>query len=149
MILLVVLACGTKGDALTDDDLWTRIEGYSSWDQAEPWAGIQPSSDGTHGAYVQIWLNEAAMASVGLDEAAEDSILVKEGYDDAEGASPRGNLTVMWKTLDVELPETGWYWANFTLEGEVNTSGEPGACTGCHSSGSDWRRMETDTPGGG
>jgi len=164
MILMTLFACtkGDAGDSGTDSGavggdeaaaaLWAEIDGYDSWGQDDVWAGIQPSSDGTHGDFVQIWGNDAAIGSTGDATAAEGSILVKQGYNDDAGADPKSNLTVIWKSADYG-GDDGWFWGNYGADGSVNVAGASGddavgGCTGCHSSGSDARRYVTDTPGG-
>lgn len=153
---LGLLACGEKegddsspdvgGDALAAE-LWDAIQGYESWSQVEPWTGVQASSDGTHGPYVEIWVNGEHEGSYGDASAAEGSIAVKKGHDAEDGSAPRGNITVMWKNADAGTAD-GWYWARYADDGTVEMSGSPDGCTGCHSSGDDMRRMVTDTPGG-
>ena len=158
-MITLLIACGAGepgGDSAGSagaDALWAAIDGYESWDQDTTWAGIQPSSDGTHGEYVEIWGNAEALGSTGDDTAAAGSILVKQGYEDADGDDPRSNLTVMWKS-DEYGGDDGWFWGNYGADGSVNAAGGSGAdaisgCTGCHASGSDARRYVTDTPGGG
>lgn len=159
-VLFFLLACGTPTTGDTADlqaerdalaaDLWTELDGYESWGQAEPWTGLQLSSDGTHGEYVQIWLDELALASITADTATVGSIIAKRGYADEAGADPYGNLTVMWKLDDPAVAETGWLWVSFNATtGEVSKAEDNAGCAGCHASGSDWRRMVTDVPGGG
>lgn len=158
MIIALLAACATEDktdelqagrDALAAE-LWGEIEGYESWDQVDPWTGYQPSADGTHGEYVQIWLNDEAVASYEDDSAATGSVLVKKGYADPEGADPYGNLTVMLKPEDTtSVPATGWLWVSFASDGTFSKAEDDAGCAGCHASGSDYRRMVVDVPGGG
>ena len=155
-MFFLLLACAANtgdADALQADRdalaeaLWPQVEGYETWDQAEPWVGIQPSADGTHGEFVQIWLDSVALASYEADAADAGAIVAKKGYSDAEGLDPYGNLTVMWKPEDATaVPETGWLWVSFGSDGSFTEAEDGGGCAGCHASGSDYRRMVTDTP---
>ncbi len=151
-MLFFFLACADSDGKLSSDqlaaDLWAEMDNFESWEQAEPWVGIQPSADGTHGPFVEIWLNPEAMASIADAEAAEGSILVKRAYDDADGGGARASVTTMWKVGEADAPETGWYWAAFDAAGVASNTGEPAGCTGCHAAGSDSRRIVTDIPGG-
>ncbi|MCB9745581.1 MAG: hypothetical protein H6740_23595, partial [Alphaproteobacteria bacterium] len=68
-------------------------------------------------------------------------------HDAEDGSAPRGFVTVMWKNADAGT-EDGWTWARYQDDGTYTLEGGSGPCTGCHSIGSDMRRMVTDTPGG-
>lgn len=163
MTFLLLLACAAEtGDDTAGvdplqaerealaEDVWADMADYTSWGQADPWTGIQPTSDGTHGEYVQIWLDTAALGSLGEASAAVGATVVKRGYADAAGADPYGNLTVMRKLDEEAVAETGWLWISFNAEsGEISKAEDSGGCASCHASGSDYRRMLTDTPGGG
>ncbi|MCB9746094.1 MAG: cytochrome P460 family protein [Alphaproteobacteria bacterium] len=152
---LGLFACGDKGSvdsagALDDAlaaELWEEIQGYESWSQVDPWTGVQTSSDGTHGPYVEIWVNAAHEGSYGDASAAEGSIAVKKGHDAEDGSAPRGFITVMWKNAEAGTDD-GWFWARYDDDGTLDVAGALDMCTGCHSAGSDMRRMVTDTPGG-
>ncbi len=153
MTVTLLLACATPDEDLQGardalaTDLWAQIDGYESWTQQDPWTGVQPSSDNTHGEYVQIWLNDAAVGSYAEDAAADDSIVVKRGYRDEAAADAYGNITVMWKTDDPSVAETGWLWVSYGAADGAATKAEDNAgCAGCHASGSDYRRMVTDVP---
>jgi hypothetical protein len=129
--------------------VWTESTAFEDWEQAAPWTGVQPSSDGTHGAYVQIWVNDAARGSLDAAEAALGSTVVKRAYADAEGADPVAQLTVMHRSDDPSVAVTGWLWMSVdAATGVVTTAEDDGGCAGCHASGSDYRRMVTDRPGG-
>jgi hypothetical protein len=140
------LGCGGKegaGDSGADnaaaDALMAEIDGYTSWQQRDPWVGEQPSLDGTHGATVQIWANDLAIAT--LDAAAggdmpDGALIVKEGYTDS--GDTRG-IAVMKK-------EGGaWVYAAFSADGNVQAYGDAteSGCGGCHASGQDSVRAWT------
>lgn len=151
----LALACGDKedGDSGGDsgasgglsaadqaaaEDLWSEISGYETWNQHADWTGIQASEDGTHGSHVQIWFNGTAAGSFegGGDEMAEGSILVKEGYSSADGATVNA-VTVMKKDGG------DWFWARYSASGDVTTAGADaaGSCGGCHAAGKDGIRF--------
>jgi hypothetical protein len=154
-LLLPLTACSDKGGdsaASGDDDeqiaadLWAAMDGYEGWNQTADWTGIQPSEDGTHGAFVQIWFNDPAsdtlMAAAG-GEMQDGAILVKEGYADETGSEVSG-LTAMQKLDGYDEAGGDWFWAKFTPgTGAVETAGVVSGCAGCHSSGQDSVRFET------
>ena len=74
--LLFLFACAAKnsdsaGTAISDEDaqiaseIWNDIQGFEdNWTEPDLWQGILPSLDGTHGAYVQIWADDAALEAI-------------------------------------------------------------------------------------
>ncbi len=148
--LLLTLACAEKGADSADGAalaLWDEIQGYSAYEQHPDFAGIQVSEDGTHGPFVQVWLNPTAAGAAaggGSETMPDGAIVVKEGYDDGAGTSLR-SITVM-KKVDGSDPDHGdWLYAAFTENGSVQTSGADAAdyCSGCHSVGQDYIRAFT------
>lgn len=157
---LLLVACATGGSDGTETDtglssedtelaeaLWTAIDGYQDWSQTVDWEGVQPSEDGTHGAYVQIWLDDLANGTV---EAAAGSdmpggaILVKEGYDDAEGATLKA-ITVMQKIDGYDADNGDWFYGRYDADGGILIAGQDAidSCAGCHASGQDSVRYTT------
>ena len=154
-VCLLIPLLGCSGGKTTDDtstdsggmsaedqratDLWSELSGYESWDQLEEWTGIVASDDGTHGAFVSIWMNNLAaetIAAGGGTDMPAGAILVKEGYSDAEGAESKG-ITVMVK--ESGWGDDGWFWAKYPADdsGVAVLAGSVNGCTGCHSSGQD------------
>lgn len=152
LFLFALTACG---GAKNDDSggpsdealaagLWAAMDGYTSWNQISTWEGIQPSHDGTHGAYVQIWADDDALAALEAGEPVPDgAILVKEGYSDVDG-TPTGTLTAPRVTamqkIEGYAPDDGdWFWARYFGDtGEIDSiAGQSSACTGCHSADPD------------
>ena len=88
---------GKSEDEKTAEDIWQEIQGYSDWGQAVDWTGVKASLDGTHGNFVQIWLNQQALPSF-EDSTSTDlpygSISVKEGYSSSDGSSIN-TITIM------------------------------------------------------
>lgn len=141
-------------DAERAADLWTAISGYESWAQVGPWTGIQESSDGTHGAYVQIWANTTAAGdydavAAGTQASFSDgAIFVKRAYtaDDVATLQPQ---TIVMQKIDGYASATGdWFWAIYDADGMASPAGDVDMCTGCHAAGDDYSRVATDVPGG-
>jgi hypothetical protein len=129
-----VNAAGVRADAL-----WQSLEGYADWAQHSDWTGIQASDDGTHGAFVSIWMNDLAAGALAAADGAdmpEGAIFVKEGYQDADGAEIKG-LTVMLK--EAGWGDDGWFWAKYPTDGSgvATVAGDASSCSSCHSSGQD------------
>jgi hypothetical protein len=142
MLLLAVLACATETAAPYDADaLAAELEGYEAWSQASDWAGVRPSCDGAHGAYVQIWLNDVALRDVeeGHDTFSDGAVLVKEGYQDA-GVTPKG-LDAMRKAEGFAPDGGDWFWGHYGEEGDPVATGYVTGCLGCHESGRDFVRF--------
>lgn len=125
-------AAGSAPDDAAASALWDTIQAASDWQQVDDWSGVQPS-DTAHDAFTQVWWNDTAFDHVtggGMGDMPVGSVIFKESYSDAGGASLTGT-TAMSKEAD------GWFWASWTDVGELRTSGEPGLCTGCHDAGQD------------
>ena len=143
-VLCGLIGCNDKGGGDSGDldpdlalaaELWEAISGYSLWTQHPDFMGIQESADGTHGDYVQVWYDTSAEAAfLAGTEIPDGSILVKQGYSDAEG-SELLNLTVMWKIDGYDPDNADWFWARYVPDtGEVTLAGAETACSGCHKS---------------
>lgn len=131
--------------AMSDEELaaelWTAVQGWEDWDSAEGWPELSISEDGTHGDFVTIKVNSVEAAGGG-----DGSIIVKKGFDDAEGASARDGVTVMWQT-DLYDSESGWFWAKFDADGNASPVGNPDGCTGCHSQSESYQTYKVTSPG--
>jgi len=151
----LVISCGDKDDdtgaTAVDADLeraeqlWEDVQGYSAWGQEDEWHGVTFSEDGTHGEYVQIWLNDDAFATVEAGaggDMPDGAIIFKEAYD-SEDESSLNSYTVMQK--DSTYGTSGWFWAKYDTDGTVSgsTYGDVSGCSGCHSSGQDYVRVIT------
>ena len=153
VLALAAVGCGASfNDEELADELWTAVDGYESWSQVSPWDGIQPSADGTHGDFVQIWFDATAAADWG-GTIGDGGISVKKGYDDAAGTMPKGPITVMYKVADYDADNGDWFFANYNDDGTVNRAGSDaaGSCGGCHSAAGaadDYLRTVSDVPGG-
>lgn len=149
---LLLAACTSKSDgdsgesgedAVLADELWSAMSGYEDWGQLEDWTGVVASSDGTHGDHVQIWANEVAVAALSAGSPVPDGgIIVKAGYDDADGSSLRG-LTAMQKIEGYSADSDDWFWAQFdAASGAASMAGAPSGCTGCHSAYDDYTAFD-------
>ena len=136
---------GKSEDEKTAEDIWQEIQGYSNWGQAVDWTGIKASLDGTHGDFVQIWLNQEALPSFEDSTSADlpyGSISVKEGYSSNDGTSIN-TITVMKKIEGFDPDHVDWFWASFDPNGDVNKAGSISSCYNCHASGTDYIRFKS------
>jgi hypothetical protein len=141
--LSLLIGCGEKAeeeaseDQRLAEDLWADIGDYSSWDQPASWEGLQPS-ESTHGLSVSIWLNEVASQALTNEEAIPTGgIIVKEGFNDAEGTNLK-SITVMKKVDGYNSNAGDWFWAAYGGDGTVNVSGADDFCISCHAGGDDY-----------
>src|SRR4051812_41142579 len=127
--------CGDNQDPTGAAELWTRIHdaGYQSWTHAPGYATRQPAHS-PHGDEVIIYLDPTIAAALAqsspLEAWPEGSLIVKDGYSGAD-------VSVV---AAMEKRKSGWYWAEWSSEGNARYSGEPETCTSCHQSGSDFVR---------
>ena len=136
---------GKSEDEKTAEDIWQEIQGYSNWGQAVDWTGVKASLDGTHGDFVQIWLNQEALPSFEDSTSANlpyGSISVKEGYSSSDGTSIN-TITVMKKIEGFDPDHGDWFWASFDPNGDVNKAGSISSCYNCHASGTDYIRFKS------
>ena len=136
---------GKSEDEKTAEDIWQEIQGYSNWGQAVDWTGVKASLDGTHGDFVQIWLNQEALPSFEDSTSADlpyGSISVKEGYSSSDG-STINTITVMKKIEGFDPDNGDWFWVSFDPNGDVNKAGSISSCYNCHASGTDYIRFKS------
>jgi len=131
LLLVLVPACsdGGGGDE-TEADLLAEVENdldeYTTWDQAAGLEGVMDDETGFHGPFIQIWYNDAAIAS--LDTPADGHAAVKESYDDDAGATI--NAIAAMRYAD----GYGWFYAEVEPDGEIEESGRDDDCIVCHES---------------
>ena len=149
LILSIFTSCENEAEKSEDEKtaevIWQDIDGYSNWDQLSDWTGIKASLDGTHGNFVQIWINGEGYPSF-EDSTTNDmpygSVLVKEGYSDNNGTDVN-NVTVMKKIEGFDPNHGDWFWASYDVNGSVNNAGSISSCYNCHASGTDYIRFST------
>ena len=148
LIISLFIGCesdeGKSEDEKTAENIWQEIQGYSDWGQAVDWKGVKASLDGTHGNFVQIWLNAQALPS--FEDSASSalpygSICVKEGYSSSDGSSIN-TVTVMKKIEGFDPDHGDWFWASYDTNGDVNKAGSVSSCYTCHASGEDYIRFK-------
>ena len=156
LFVLALTACGAPSDEELAASLWETIEGFESWNEPAGWEGIVPSFDGTHGDFVQIWIDDATLNALENDEEIPDgATLVKCGYADADGtpvsSSSGHRLTAMQKIDGYDGEHGDWFWARYDgSTGEVDGfAGQESACYGCHSADpdGDWVWFDDVEPG--
>lgn len=146
--LLLLTACGSPSDEELAADLWTAIDGYDSWAQADAWTGVQPHA-GSHGgaSHVQMWFNDVADGAYG-DTIPDGGISVKETYDSADGAALK--IFVMEKIDGYDDANGDWFYARYSPDGTVDTAGaDASSCAACHNGASEGDRLlsvTTDPP---
>jgi hypothetical protein len=143
LLALAVLplgACtdGSGGSATAGGaTLLDEVAGYRDWARAPgDFAMPLAPSSGPHGSFVDIYINDvveqALLAEPGTLEAwPVGSIIVKDGWEDAEG-------TLRFVAL-MEKTDDGWYWEEYAddnLESPLY-AGSPGVCVNCHGAGND------------
>ena len=150
MLPVLFLACAAKvsdsaNATMSDEDaqiaaeIWNDIQGFEdNWTEPDLWQGIQPSIDGTHGAYVQIWADAAALEAINNGtEVPDGGTIVKCGFENESG-SPVGEsghaLTAMRKIDGYDPDNQNWFWVRFDGQtGEVDRfAGAVPMCSGCH-----------------
>ena len=132
MVCVSIAACGDNQDDAGARELLTRVrnEHYRDWDRAPGYATRRPST-GPHSNEVDIFVNaEVAQALAVGDHLAAwpvGSTIVKDGWD----GSDLQIIAILDKRSD------GWYWAEFSGDGDPSYSGHPDTCISCHARGSD------------
>ena len=147
IVFSLFIGCGDEEeksqDEKTAENIWQEIQGYSEWGQSIDWTGIKASLDGTHGNFVQIWLNGKALPSFEDSSSSElpyGSICVKEGYSSSDG-STINSITVMKKIEGFDSDHGDWFWASYDSNGDINKAGSVSSCYNCHTSGTDYIRF--------
>ncbi len=112
--------------------LVTETDPYQDWAQF-PGAQGTVVSAAPHGPMARIFIN--AQVEEALDSFAgqlpNEAIIVKENL--GESTSEKADaLTIMWKVSGFDPENNDWFWANTTLDGEVNAEGKVEGCINCH-----------------
>jgi len=135
---VLIAACGQDDDPNYAKVVYAKINegaGFRTWRRAPAYPGRTPSFT-AHSSEVEIFVNPTVATALnrgaaGIREWPVGSMLVKEGFSD----DTRTLVAVMEKRAD------GWFWAEYTGDGETIYSGKPSICVECHNnreSYSDW-----------
>ncbi|MBW1859823.1 MAG: cytochrome P460 family protein [Deltaproteobacteria bacterium] len=110
--------------------LWhymTEDSPYKEWGFWPDHQGMQPGR-APHGPLHKVYVNEKALNSR-EPPVQYGAIQVKESYNKAKELKA---ITVMYK-VNGYSPENGdWFWAEYSPDGKVKSSGKPRGCIGCH-----------------
>lgn len=111
---------------------------YRSFERAPGWESPRLPSQGHHGNFVDIYINDAMAEALreGWPEgpAPEGAVIVKDGWSDAEGE-------ILHQIAVMRKGEGGaeWFYAEYTGKGAVLEAGEDfPECLGCHAAGHDY-----------
>jgi hypothetical protein len=107
----------------------TKSNPYTKW-QLWPGKGKFYKGAAPHGALLTTYINDTAFDSVKKKTPMTDTaIIVMENYT-ANAKST--NLTVMYKIKGYNASKGDWFWAQYTTEGRVESSGKVETCIVCH-----------------
>lgn len=136
-LLAPLFACGANSEA---NDLLDQIQAddyRSTYARAPGWENPrQPADGGPHGSFIDIYVNDVVVdaleAGGPLEAWPEGSLIVKDGFSDAEGQNLR------FVTLMEKRSGGDWFWAEFNSDLEIDFAGlNEGVCVSCHDAGAD------------
>lgn len=140
---LFVIAVGTNaqnnlpepsGKALWD---YLRKTDYTNW---QIWPGKTPFYRGTepHGALLTTYVNQPAFRAItgNVQNLPHGSLIVKENYTPERKMAA---ITVMDKVKGFNPEGNDWFWAKYSPDGQVQSSGKVDSCIKCHG-----RKKEND-----
>ncbi|MDP2311239.1 MAG: hypothetical protein Q8P18_34785 [Pseudomonadota bacterium] len=135
MLLVLLVACGgpLEPAAFTEADLAAEMIGYADWSHPDDWPGVQPSCEGSHGSYVQIWQNDVVDADRAAGGALSNGALfVAASYQDTAG-TPKMFVSMR----KVEGAPNTWFWGHYDEDAAPIDAGDLPACSACHVQGVD------------
>lgn len=143
----------TSGGELTDAQVSMLSRAPSGWTyyRNRPDTLSRSSGSGHSESHLRTRYNEVAAAQLGADGKvhgnavfADSSLIVKELI--AEGTLNR--YAVMMKMRASDNAGDGWLWAYYRPDGStlISITSRGAACTGCHSTGIDYTRMNDSYP---
>ena len=135
-LLLTTAGCAENQQAkdlleqLQDDDYRATYARAPGWPDA-----LMPSAGGPHGSHVDIYVNdilaEAIESGDQLTAWPDGSLIVKDGWNNAEGTDLK-YVAAMEKRGD------DWFWAEYDDADKVEFAGyNLKTCTNCHDAGDD------------
>jgi hypothetical protein len=110
--------------------LWhymTEASPYTEWGFWPDHQGMQPGR-APHGALHKVYVNKKALNSP-KPPVQYGAIQVKESYSKAKKLKA---ITVMYKVNGYNPKNGDWFWAEYTPDGKVKSSGKPRGCISCH-----------------
>lgn len=135
--LLALSACADRDEAAELRDEIQADDYRQTYARAPGWeTPRQPSQGGPHGPFVDIYINdtleEALAAEESIERWPEGSIIVKDGWDAAEGGDQE-YFAFMERRSD------GWFWGEYRgAGGRLVAAGlNDGRCADCHAAGED------------
>jgi len=124
-------------EIMSSSDLWSQVEGYSTWEAVPGRAGVFPSESGS-APYVAEWMSPEALQWMAARESDDrrlpaGAFLVRACYDDVEG-SALTSVTVMGRQPGADPAHDDWVWAKFDPAGASVVGPAEGAatCSSCH-----------------
>lgn len=152
-------ACSSgPADGLNDlqraESVKKLIVGHEKWKQHPKFAGLQKSTDNTHGTFVKVWFNDKAASVFGnlKGEFPDGSLIVKRGFKGEKGTEMVKFVTVFQKVKGLD-PENGdWFtvrvWDNdISPLSSYRKEDRATDCMNCHSTAKekfDWVRFPLD-----
>ena len=115
-----------------------QAQDYRSFTRAPGWETPRLPSDGHHGNFVDLYINDVMEQAVAAGwprgRAPEGAVIIKDGWSDAEGEILH-QIAVMKKGEGGEE----WFYAEYTGKGKALEAGEDfPECLGCHAAGHDY-----------
>jgi hypothetical protein len=131
LLSLAVLGCGEDVDEEGARALWAKIQdqGYRSWQRAPGYDAPQPTVR-SHGQTAVVYLNEVmgvAVSGPSIEAWPLGALLVKDSFDGSD----------LKFVAAMEKQNGGWFFAEWSPDGEVEYGGEPDVCLDCHAAGGD------------
>mgnify|MGYP006288680489 CR=1 FL=1 len=103
---------------------------YTDWKQ---WPGMEGMYEGQspHGAFLKLYVNDKAYRAIKANEEMPDgAILVKENY--GKDKKTLVAITPMYKSEGYNPDAGDWFWAKYSMDGDVKASGKVQSCIDCH-----------------
>lgn len=119
--------------SINADSLWNRITKEDDYHKYSFWPdhkGMQPGR-APHGPFHKIFINDIIREAIPMTNKTvpEGGIIVKEAYDSDQEMN---NISVMVKIKDFNPAGNDWYWAQYSPNGKILSSGKVGSCINCH-----------------
>jgi len=114
---LSLLAEARDQNYTQNEQMWVRAPFYET----------RRASTSPHGPLVDIWVKLNALPAFESNPEAPDwpmgTFAIKHGYDENENMTSR---------MIISRNSDGWFFAAFTPDDQIVTSGQPAMCLSCH-----------------